>query len=110
VNLSGRLTNIQVAFAFALAQSDANVNVGVTAWIGENPSKGVRAVVTAFWKPRRPCPLSCLSRLLRLLLLVPFLFSVVPFLLNRLACSPFLGLGREREDRLGQPDYGSNTS
>jgi hypothetical protein len=83
VNLSGRLTNIQVAFAFALAQSDANVNVGVTAWIGGNPSKGVRAVVTAFWKPWRSCPFSCLSRLLRFLLLVPFLFSVVPFLPNQ---------------------------
>jgi hypothetical protein len=37
-NLSGRSFNIQGAFASALAQSDGNGGVGVTAWIGGNPS------------------------------------------------------------------------
>ncbi len=37
-NLSGRSTNIQRAFASSLAESDGNGGVGVTAWIGGNPS------------------------------------------------------------------------
>ncbi len=37
-NLSGRSTNIMGAFASALAESDGNGGVGVTAWIGGNPS------------------------------------------------------------------------
>src|SRR6478735_7650269 len=37
-NLSGRSTNIVGAFASSLAESDGNGGVGVTAWIGGNPS------------------------------------------------------------------------
>jgi len=37
-NLSGRSTNITGAFASALAESDGNGGVGVTAWIGGDPS------------------------------------------------------------------------
>ncbi len=37
-NLSGHSPNIQGAFASALAASDGNGGVGVTAWIGGNPS------------------------------------------------------------------------
>jgi hypothetical protein len=37
-NLSGRSFNIQGAFASALSESDGNGGVGVTAWIGGNPS------------------------------------------------------------------------
>ena len=38
-NLSGRSTNIQRAFASSLAESDGNGGVGVTAFIGPNPSR-----------------------------------------------------------------------
>jgi hypothetical protein len=37
-NLSGRSTNIVGAFASSLAESDGNGGVGVTAWIGGDPS------------------------------------------------------------------------
>jgi hypothetical protein len=44
-NLSGRSTKIQGAFASALAESDGNGGVGVTAWIGANPSKSNPAAI-----------------------------------------------------------------
>lgn len=37
-NLSGRSVKIQGAFASALAEQDGNSGVGVTSWIGANPS------------------------------------------------------------------------
>src|SRR5262249_32942464 len=37
-NQSGRSTDIDRAFASALAESNGNGGVGVTAWIGPNPS------------------------------------------------------------------------
>jgi hypothetical protein len=54
-NLSGRSTNIQGAFASALAESDGNGGVGVTGWIGANPSKTnpdaiAQLVSQATWK------------------------------------------------------------
>jgi hypothetical protein len=54
-NLSGRSTNIDGAFASALAQSDGNGGVGVTAFIGGNPSNTNPAAVgqlvsEATWK------------------------------------------------------------
>ena len=54
-NLSGRSINIQGAFASALAQSDGNGGVGVTAWIGGNPSNTNPAAIgqlvsQATWK------------------------------------------------------------
>jgi hypothetical protein len=44
-NLSGRSTNIQGAFASALAQSSGNGGVGVTSWIGANPSNSNPAAI-----------------------------------------------------------------
>ena len=44
-NLSGRSTNIQRAFASSLAESDGNGGVGVTAWIGANPSNSSPASI-----------------------------------------------------------------
>jgi hypothetical protein len=44
-NLSGRSTNIQGGFASALAQSNGNGGVGVTAWIGANPSNSNPAAI-----------------------------------------------------------------
>jgi hypothetical protein len=44
-NLSGRSTNIDRAFASALAESDGNGGVGVTAWIGANPSHSNPAAI-----------------------------------------------------------------
>jgi hypothetical protein len=54
-NLSGRSTKIDRAFASALAESDFNGGVGVTAWIGPNPSKtnpdaSAQLVSQATWK------------------------------------------------------------
>jgi hypothetical protein len=45
-NLSGRSTNIDGAFASALAESDGNGGVGVTAWIGANPSRTNPAAIS----------------------------------------------------------------
>ena len=44
-NLSGRSTNIQRAFASSLAESDGNGGVGVTAFIGPNPSRAKPAAI-----------------------------------------------------------------
>jgi hypothetical protein len=44
-NLSGRSTNILGAFASSLAQSDGNGGVGVTSWVGGNPSSTNPAAV-----------------------------------------------------------------
>ena len=44
-NLSGRSTNIQGAFASALASSDGNGGVGVTSFIGPNPSNSNSAAI-----------------------------------------------------------------
>jgi hypothetical protein len=54
-NLSGRSTNIQRAFASSLAESNGNGGVGVTAWIGANPSNSNPAAIEqlvsqATWK------------------------------------------------------------
>jgi hypothetical protein len=44
-NLSGRSTSIVGAFASSLAQSDGNGGVGVTSWVGPNPSSTNPAAV-----------------------------------------------------------------
>jgi PEP-CTERM motif len=54
-NLSGRSTDIVGAFASSLAESDGNGGVGVTAWIGANPSNTNPAAIgqlvsQATWK------------------------------------------------------------
>ena len=54
-NLSGRSTMIDRAFASSLAESDGNGGVGVTSWIGPNPSStnsqaSEQLVAQATWK------------------------------------------------------------
>ena len=56
-NLSGRSTNIDRAFASSLAESDGNGGVGVTSFIGPNPSRvnplaSEQLVSEATWKQR----------------------------------------------------------
>jgi hypothetical protein len=45
LNVSGRSTNIQQAFASSLAESDGNGGVGVTSWLAGNPGSPTENVV-----------------------------------------------------------------